>query len=89
MARLHQHHSHGPDYGHAHGAKNARRLTLTLLLAGAYMVAEFIGGLLANSLALLAHAAHMLSDAAALALSLFAIWFARRPADPAAHHADR
>lgn len=89
MVRLHQHHSHGPDHGHTHGAKNAWCLTLTLLLACAYTVAEFIGGLLANSLALLADAAHMFSDAAALALSLFAIRFARRPADPAAHRADR
>jgi cobalt-zinc-cadmium efflux system protein len=46
------------------------------------MVAEVIGGLAANSLALLADAGHMFSDAAALALALFAIWFARRPATP-------
>jgi cobalt-zinc-cadmium efflux system protein len=44
------------------------------------MVAEFVGGLLSNSLALLADAAHMLTDVAALALSLFALWFAQRPA---------
>jgi cobalt-zinc-cadmium efflux system protein len=45
----------------------------------AYMVAEIVGGLLTNSLALLADAGHMLSDAAALALALFASWIARRP----------
>lgn len=44
------------------------------------MVAEIIGGLLANSLALLADAGHMFSDTAALGLSLFAIWAAQRPA---------
>ncbi len=44
------------------------------------MVAEVVGGLAANSLALLADAAHMLSDAGALGLALFALWFARRPA---------
>ncbi len=44
------------------------------------MVVEFVGGLLSNSLALLADAAHMLTDVAALALSLFALWFAQRPA---------
>jgi cobalt-zinc-cadmium efflux system protein len=44
------------------------------------MVAETGGAWLTNSLALLADAGHMLSDAAALALSLFAIWAARRPA---------
>jgi cobalt-zinc-cadmium efflux system protein len=44
-----------------------------------YMAAEIAGGLLTGSLALLADAAHMASDAAALGLALFAIWFARRP----------
>lgn len=57
-----------------------RRLAITLTLVSAYMVAEVVGGVLANSLALLADAGHMLSDAAALGLALFAIWFARRPA---------
>ena len=47
-----------------------------------YMVAEIVGGWLANSLALLADAGHMLSDAAALGLSLFAAWIARRPPTP-------
>lgn len=47
------------------------------------MVAEAVGGLVTNSLALLADAGHMLSDAAALALSLFALWIAdRRPPGP-------
>jgi len=46
-------------------------------------VAEVIGGWLANSLALLADAGHMLSDAAALGLALFAIWMAQKPATPA------
>lgn len=43
------------------------------------MVAEFVGGLLTNSLALLADAGHMLSDVGALGLSLFAVWIAERP----------
>jgi len=46
------------------------------------MAAEVVGGLLANSLALLADAAHMLADVAAVGLSLFALWFAQRPATP-------
>jgi cobalt-zinc-cadmium efflux system protein len=46
------------------------------------MLAEAVGGLLANSLALLADAGHMLSDVAALGLGLFATWIARRPATP-------
>jgi cobalt-zinc-cadmium efflux system protein len=58
-----------------------RRLALSLALAAAYMVAEIVGGILTGSLALLADAGHMLSDAAALALALFAAWVASRPAD--------
>src|SRR5262245_23010860 len=72
------------DHAHEHHdrrANNRRRLLLTLLLTAGYMVAEFVGGWLAGSLALLADAGHMLSDAGALALSLFAIWIAQRPGD--------
>jgi cobalt-zinc-cadmium efflux system protein len=54
-------------------------LAITLVLVVVYMVAEVIGGLLSNSLALLADAAHMLSDAGALAVSMFALHVARRP----------
>ena len=59
---------------------NLKRLLLTLILAAGYMVAEIVGGLLSNSLALLADAGHMFSDVASLALSVFAIWIAARPA---------
>ena len=62
-------------------AANRRRLGLTLGLAASYMVAEVLGGLWTGSLALLADAGHMASDVAALALSLFALWVAQRPAD--------
>jgi cobalt-zinc-cadmium efflux system protein len=47
-----------------------------------YMLAEAVGGYLANSLALLSDAAHMLTDVAAVALSLLAVRFASRPATP-------
>ena len=43
------------------------------------MVAELVGALLTNSLALRADAGHMLSDAGAIALSLFALWIGQRP----------
>jgi cobalt-zinc-cadmium efflux system protein len=69
------HHQHAK----AHAADNKQRLRAVLLLSAAYMVAEAIGGLVTNSLALLADAGHMLSDVAALGLSLFALWVARRP----------
>jgi cobalt-zinc-cadmium efflux system protein len=73
---------HGHAHAHAHGTPHAteRRLVATLILVCVYMVAEVAGGLLSGSLALLADAAHMLSDAGALGLAIFAIWFARRPA---------
>lgn len=70
------------DHGHSHREKNRARLGITLVLTLVYMLAEVIGGYLADSLALMADAGHMLSDAAALALSLFAIWIAQRPATP-------
>jgi cobalt-zinc-cadmium efflux system protein len=73
MAHDHQH-DHGPE-----GA-NARRLAITLALVLVYMGVEVVGGLLADSLALIADAGHMFSDAGALGLTLFAMRFARRPA---------
>jgi cobalt-zinc-cadmium efflux system protein len=79
-------HRHDDGHKHAHGidrnTANRRRLIITLVLVGGYMVAEVVGGLMSNSLALLADAGHMLSDVAALGLSLFAIWIARRPPNP-------
>jgi cobalt-zinc-cadmium efflux system protein len=57
-----------------------RRLKLALAISCSYFFAELIGGFLTNSLALLSDAGHMLSDIAALALSLFAFRIAKRPA---------
>jgi cobalt-zinc-cadmium efflux system protein len=73
------HHAHSHDHG---GGANARRLTITFALVVAYMGAEVVGGIVSGSLALIADAGHMLSDAAALGLTLFAMRFARRPATP-------
>lgn len=70
--------SHEHRHDHARGA-DARALTLVLCLTAAYMVAEIVGGVLSGSLALLADAAHMLSDAVSLALALGALLLARRP----------
>lgn len=60
-----------------------RALAWALVITVIFMLAEAIGGWFAGSLALLADAAHMATDAAALALALFASWLARRPATPA------
>ncbi|MGE5803772.1 MAG: cation diffusion facilitator family transporter [Gemmatimonadota bacterium] len=59
-----------------------RRLTLALAITALVMLVEVIGGWLAGSLALLADAAHMLADVAALGLALIAAWIAQRPATP-------
>lgn len=77
----HGHGGHGHGHGHA-GSANARRLALVLGLVVVYMLAEVAGAILTNSLALLADAGHMLSDAGALGLSLFALWIARKPPTP-------
>lgn len=65
--------------GHA-GPAGKRSLLLALLITLTMMVAEVIGGLLANSLALLSDAGHMFTDTLALALSYFAMRFAEMPA---------
>jgi cobalt-zinc-cadmium efflux system protein len=70
------HHHHG----HAHGEADSRRLAIALALIVAFMCVEVVVGILADSLALLSDAAHMLTDAGALALALVAIRLARRPA---------
>lgn len=61
---------------------NRRPLIIALLITALFLVVEFVGGLITGSLALMADAGHMATDVAALALSLFAIWLARRPATP-------
>ena len=66
---------------HAHGRRaSRRRLTATLVLVVGYLLAEVVGGYWTHSLALLADAGHMASDAAALGLAIFALWLADRPA---------
>ena len=84
-----QHDRHG-DGGHAHhqhlssarAERSRRRLLIVLALTAAYMLAEAFGGWWTGSLALLADAGHMLTDVAALALALMAVWFGSRPATP-------
>jgi cobalt-zinc-cadmium efflux system protein len=75
-------HAHGHD-GHAHGVAadaDSGKLAIALGLILGFMCVEVIAGILASSLALLSDAAHMLTDAAALGLSLLAVRLARRPA---------
>jgi cobalt-zinc-cadmium efflux system protein len=83
MGHHHQHdHVHRREAAHSGRADSCARLGWTLGLTLGYMVAEIVGGYLADSLSLLADAGHMFSDAAALGLSLFAVWIAQRPPTP-------
>ena len=72
--------------GHSHvetaAAAGSRPLVLVLAMVVAVGAVEIVGGYLTGSLALLADAGHMATDAAGLGLALVAIWFARRPATP-------
>ena len=78
--------------GHSHGraaapsgtaaGRHKTRLTGALALTTTFMAVEVVGGLWTGSLALLADAAHMLTDAGGLALALIAIRFSERPATP-------
>lgn len=72
------HHHHG--HSALENRINPKPLIIALIITATYMVAEIIGGIASNSLALLADAGHMATDVAALSLALFAIWFAKRPA---------
>ena len=86
-------HPHGSSLGHGHthtggpglsGATldrrpESKRLWIVLGLTAVFMVAEVVGGVLSNSLALLADSGHMLADVGALALSLIAMRLALRP----------
>jgi cobalt-zinc-cadmium efflux system protein len=72
------------DHGRTTAAARSRGALLTTLgLTVAFMLVEFAAGLWTGSLALVADAGHMLTDAGALALALFASWVAARPPTPA------
>ena len=74
MTHPHSHTHHAP------ADRGRRALIAALILILLFMAAEVVFGLVADSLALLADAGHMLTDAAALALAVFAAWMAARPA---------
>jgi len=87
VADGHPGHGHRHAVGHRHdpglaGRTDPRPLAIALAITLGFMLVEAIGGLLTGSLALLADAGHMATDAAALALALVAVWLARRPATP-------
>jgi cobalt-zinc-cadmium efflux system protein len=77
----------GPIHDHFHGSLHRRkgqrrRMKWVLGITAVFMVVEVVGGILSNSLALLADAGHMFTDVGALALSLVAMRMAQRPPSP-------
>ncbi|GLW09173.1 cation transporter [Microtetraspora sp. NBRC 13810] len=75
----------GHGHGHGHTERTAAaahrgRLVIVLVLTTTVLVVEAVGAVLSGSLALLADAGHMATDAAGVALALFAVWMAARPA---------
>src|SRR5262245_55768758 len=72
-------HSHAKSHEHRHAGGS---LKTALIITTTFLVAEFLGALYTNSLALLADSGHMLTDVAALSLSFFAMRFASRRATP-------
>jgi cobalt-zinc-cadmium efflux system protein len=74
------HHDHGVPREHVHRPRERRRLLASIIITGLMMVVELVGGILANSLALVSDAGHMFTHFFALGLSLSAIVLAARPA---------
>ena len=84
-------HGHTDHHGHVHGADRAseRRLWVAFGLLASFTLVEAGGGLWANSVALYAEAAHMLTDTASLLLAILAIRMAQRPASPSRTYGHR
>lgn len=78
----HDEHAHHHGHVHHHIPNNKKGLTIALIITSVITLLEFFGGLFTGSLALLSDSGHMLSDVAALALSLTAMWFAAKPPSP-------
>lgn len=74
-------HDHGHAHNHIGSGDNQRRVLIAAVLTLFFMTVEVIGGLISGSLALLADAAHMLTDSGALMLAWLGYQLAKRPAD--------
>ena len=74
-------HDHAPAPGGLRSASSRRLLAISLTLTATVMIVQVVGARLTGSLALLADAAHMFTDASALVIALIAATVAARPAD--------
>src|SRR3990167_8275456 len=81
---MHSHHGHSHDHGHGHHDEKSQSLNTAFMIAvsvtSIYIGAEVVYGLLANSMTLLADAAHNLGDVLGLILSWIANWLLTLPA---------
>lgn len=81
----HKGHDHGDDHDHSHVPAvtegNEKKILISFILILGFMVVEAVGGYISGSLALLADAGHMMTDAAALGLAYMAFRFGRRASD--------
>ena len=75
----HDHSGHAHDHAAELREASRKSLIIALVLIGGFMIVEVLGGIFSGSLALLADAGHMLTDAASIALALVAVWIAGRP----------
>ncbi|MCP4606696.1 MAG: cation transporter [Proteobacteria bacterium] len=79
----HEHdHDHHHDHHHLNREASKKSLLSAFFILSVFLVIEAVGGILSGSLALLSDAAHLITDVAAVALALFAQWFATRPPSP-------
>ena len=74
------HHEHRHDHMDELRGASIHALTIAMVMKLSYMLVDIVGGVLAGSLSLLAHAGHMFTDAASIGLALFAVRFAARAA---------
>jgi len=79
MKHEHGNTGHSHEHHHGHGGGSTRSMLTAFILTTAFMVVEGVGGYLSNSLALISDAGHMLTDAAALGIGLFAMKLGERP----------
>ncbi|MEO1830690.1 MAG: cation diffusion facilitator family transporter [Pseudomonas sp.] len=79
-AHQHDHPDHSHSHSHSHSHGSGKVLLFALIFTGAFAIVEAVAGVLANSLALLSDAGHMLTDSLSLAVGAVAAWLASRPA---------
>ncbi|GAA3947013.1 cation diffusion facilitator family transporter [Allohahella marinimesophila] len=76
----HTDHSHGHNHSHSHSHGSGKTLLFALIFTISFAVVEVLGGLMADSLALLSDAGHMFTDSLSLGVGAFAAWLASKPA---------